>query len=89
MKNEKCFIIEISKPYSDNNYREKLMQRINNCEFEVVAVCENAIDSEKRIVQFQIGNIKAQSNKHYEIIQENTGLIGLTTKIQDFYNKLK
>lgn len=89
MKNEKSFIIEISKPYSDENYQKKLMKKISDCDFEVVAVCESKIDSEKKLVQFQIENIRNQSNKHYEVIEEKTGLIGLTFKVQEFYNKIK
>lgn len=87
----KYFIIEISKPYDDNNYKAKLQERINNKDFEVVKVCSSYQESEKEIVKFQIENVKKQSHKHYEIISGDgsEGFAVLQKELENFYNRIK
>lgn len=87
----KYFLIEISKPFEEGKeYRNELQRRINNCEFEVVSVCDSYSDAEKENVKFIIENVKKQSHKHYEIIEGDgkMGLNGLQIKIDEFYKKL-
>jgi hypothetical protein len=85
----KHFLIEINKPFIEGEaYRKELQRRINECEFEVVAVCNTEDEVYKENSKFILQNIRNQSHKHYEIIEGNSGLSKLSEKIEDFYKKL-
>lgn len=86
----KYFIIEISKPYSNENYRVNLREKINNLDFEVVRVCDSLREAESETVKFQIKNAKNQFNKHYEIItgDGSEGFRGLQKELNNFDNRI-
>jgi len=82
-------VIEMVKPAGEGNeYNNRLMENLAEGRYEVVFESEDRKEAEKKLVEKQVENAKAQSGLHHELI-ENNDPTPIFVENFEFYKKIR